>query len=67
LRQTTGNNKIVKIAINMNASSTTPLIQQEGWMSIAGWSPAIFKWIPAIRDKSSAVDQLSGPYKGLVK
>ena len=67
LRRATGNSNVVKLAIDMSASSTTPLIRQEGWYSVAGWSSAMFKWIPAIRDKSSAVDQLSGPYKGLVK
>jgi len=53
---------VVKVAINLAAASTTPMIQQDGWYSIAGWSTAMFKWIPAIRNKSSAVTQLSGPY-----
>lgn len=65
LRQATGNHKVVKLAIDMNSSSTTPLVQQEGWYSVAGWSSAMFKWVDAIRNKSSAVDQLSGPYKGV--
>ncbi|RWZ87240.1 MAG: TROVE domain-containing protein [Hydrotalea sp. AMD] len=56
---------IVKLAINLNSTPTTPMIQSDGWYSLAGWSSAMFKWIPAIRNKDSVTDTLSGPYKSI--
>lgn len=55
----------VKVTINMNASNTTPMCEHDGWFALCGFTPALFRWIPAIRNKSSVTDQLSGPYKTL--
>ena len=62
---TAGN--IVKVAVNMHGATTTPLIKQNGWFAMAGWTPAMFKWIPAIRNKETVVDALSAPYIGIQK
>lgn len=59
------NKNAVKITINLNASSTTPMSCENGWYALAGWSTAMFRWIPAIRNKSSVVDELSRPYIGV--
>lgn len=59
------NKKCVKIAINLNASNTTPLSVNDGWYQLAGWSDKMFKFIPAMRESITAVDVLSVPYIGL--
>lgn len=56
---------VVKIVVNLSAATTTPMIKQDGWYAVSGFSPAMFKWVPAIRDASSVVDQLSVPYIGV--
>jgi hypothetical protein len=56
--------KVVKIAVNLSAATSTPMSKGDDWYSMAGWSPTEHRWRPAIRDKSSVVDQLSGPYRG---
>lgn len=56
----------MKMVINMAASSSSPMSRQDGWYEIAGWSSAMFKWVPAMRDGLTAVDQLSGPYVGVL-
>ena len=56
---------VIKITVNMAAAPTTPLLKEDGWLSLSGWSTAIFKWIPAIREKETVVDKLSVPYMGL--
>lgn len=65
LRQATGGSKVIKMVVNLSAATSTPMLKGEGWYFMAGWSPAMFKWIPAIRDASSVVDQLSVEYIGL--
>jgi hypothetical protein len=55
---------VVKIAVNLAASTTTPMSAKDGWYAMAGWSSAMFKWIPAMREKESVVDKLSVPYMG---
>lgn len=55
--------KVMKLAINLSASTTTPMPASDGWYTLAGWSSAMFKWVPAMRDAGLAVDQLSGPYR----
>lgn len=55
---------VMKITINLNSAPTTPMIKEDGWYTMAGWSSAMFKWIPAIRDKVTIVEQLSKPYNG---
>ncbi len=54
--------KCVKIAVNLEASVTTPFIRENGWYELAGWSTNMFKFVRAIRDKRTAVDVLSVPY-----
>ncbi len=55
----------VKLTVNLNAAPTTPMIRADGWFALAGWSSAMFKFIPAMRERSTAVDILSGQYKRL--
>jgi len=64
LKMIAGKN-VVKLAVNLSVATTTPMSQNDGWYSVAGWSPAMFKWIPAIRNKESVAAQLSVPYVGL--
>lgn len=59
------NKKCIKIAINLNASNTTPLSEKDGWYQLAGWSDKMFKFIPAMREGVTAVDTLSVPYVGV--
>lgn len=54
-----------KLTINMSASTTTPFIKGDGWYNLSGWSPAMFKWVPAARNKETVVESLSGPYMGV--
>jgi hypothetical protein len=61
------NKQCMKIAINMQGAPTTPFAAADGWYSFAGWSPALFKWVPAMRNKQSVVDQLSVPYNTVSK
>lgn len=58
---------VIKLAVNLAAASTTPMTKEDGWYTTAGWSSAMFKWVPAMRNKETAVDQLSGPYIGVPK
>lgn len=57
-------NDVIKLTVNLNATPSTPMILVNGWFTVAGWSPAIFKWIPLIREKTTVVDKLSVPYMG---
>lgn len=57
----------VKIAVNMSASLSTPMTQHDQWYSLAGWSTVLFRWIPLIREKVSAVEALSGPYRSIAE
>ena len=66
LRNLTGKDTM-KLTVNLNAASTTPMTKEDGWFTTAGWSPAMFKWIPAMREKATVVDQLSVPYIGVPK
>lgn len=54
----------VKIAINLNSSSTSPLSRRNGWHQMAGWSDKMFLFIPAMHEKKSIVDLLNVPYVG---
>jgi len=56
---------VMKMAVNMSVATSTPMSQHDGWYSMAGWSPAMFKWIPAMRDAGSVIEQLAVPYKGV--
>lgn len=56
--------KCIKIAVNLNASNTTPVSEKDGWYQLAGWSDKMFKFIPAMRESITVVDVLSAPYIG---
>lgn len=56
--------KAFKLAVNMAASDTTPFPMRDGWYPVAGWSDKLFKWLPAMTEKVTVVDALSGPYIG---
>lgn len=66
LRNLTGKDTM-KLTVNLNAASTTPMTKEDGWFTTSGWSPAMFKFIPLMRNKLTAVDQLSVPYIGVPK
>lgn len=53
-----------KVTINMSNANTTPFIKANGWNELSGWSPAIFDWIPAMRDSDSVLGQLATSYTG---
>jgi 60 kDa SS-A/Ro ribonucleoprotein len=58
-------NDAIKVTVNMNSAASTPFIKENGWIAISGWSTAIFKYIGAIRDKNTIIDQLSQEYAGV--
>jgi hypothetical protein len=62
LQKNSGDSNTVKLVVNLDGAPTTPFIKQAGWYAMAGWTPAMFKWVPAIRNKETVVDALSGPY-----
>lgn len=55
----------IKMVVNLSASDTTPFSERDGWHPVSGWSPAMFKWVPAMRERQSVVEQLSQPYERL--
>ena len=57
----------MKMVINMHGANTTPLIKQDNWYACSGWTPSMFRWIPAMREKQTIVDMLSVPYLGIRK
>lgn len=65
LDATTRGADVMRLTVNLSAAMSTPFVQANGWHTLAGWSPAMFKWLPAMRSKESAVDQLAKPYAGL--
>lgn len=67
LRLATGNHGVMKITVNMHGATTTPMVKQDGWYTMCGWTSAMFKWIPAMRAKETVVDALSVPYTGIRK
>lgn len=65
--QALSRSKAIKLTVNMSAAASTPLAKDDGWFAMSGWTPAMFRWIPAIRAKSSVVEELSVPYLGVPK
>lgn len=63
--KTIAGSNVVKITVNLNAAMTTPMCKEDGWFTMAGWSSAMFRWVPAMRLKESVVDALSVDYVGL--
>lgn len=49
---------VLKIAINLNSSVTTPLDPRDGWLQLEGWSEKLFKYAELQRDGASILDQL---------
>ena len=49
---------VLKIAINLNSSITTPLDPRDGWLQLAGWSEKLFKYAEFQREGASILDQL---------
>jgi 60 kDa SS-A/Ro ribonucleoprotein len=66
LKTLTGKN-VIKMVVNLSAAHSTPMVKEDGWYAMAGWSPAMFRWVPAMREKVNAVDQLCVPYVGVPK
>lgn len=64
VKQGTGKSQ-VKLIFDMHSAPTTPLIKQDNWYYMAGWSTGMFRWIPAIRNKVTVADMLSVPYMGV--
>lgn len=51
-----------RYVINCAAAKSTPLPSIQGWNALAGWSPNLFKYIDAIRNGDSMIEQLSKPF-----
>jgi 60 kDa SS-A/Ro ribonucleoprotein len=62
LKEVSEKKDVFKLTINMSNAATTPMIKENGWVTLSGWTPAIFKWIPAMRLAGDIVEMLSGPY-----
>jgi hypothetical protein len=48
----------VLVAVNLNSSETTPLDPRDGWIQLAGWSEAIFRFIDYTRRGDSIAMKL---------
>jgi Mg-chelatase subunit ChlD len=48
----------VLVAINLNSSETTPLDPRDGWIQLAGWSEAIFRFVDYTRRGDSIAMKL---------
>jgi 60 kDa SS-A/Ro ribonucleoprotein len=48
----------MKVAVNLGASKTTPLDPRDGWLQLAGWSEAIFRYVDFKRRSKSVAQQL---------
>lgn len=59
--------KTMKMTVNLSGAQSTPMSKADGWFAMAGWTPAMFRWVPAMREKATVVDQLSVPYIGAPK
>lgn len=55
----------LKLTIDFSARPSTPMVRQDGWYALAGFSTNMFKWVDAIREKNTVVDALSVSYQGL--
>ena len=51
-----------RYVINCAAAKSTPLPAIQGWNALAGWSPNLFKYIDAVRNGDSMIEQLSKPF-----
>ena len=49
---------VLKIAINLSSSVTTPLDPRDGWLQLEGWSEKLFKYAELQRNGASILDQL---------
>lgn len=54
----------IKVAMNLEAYSSTPVSEIDDWYQLAGWSERVFDFIPAMRDGVSVVETLIHPYIG---
>jgi len=48
----------IKVAINLNASKTTPLDPRDGWLQLSGWSEGIFRYVDFKRKAKSVAEKL---------
>lgn len=53
---------LTKVVVNLSQSYTTAHHHSDGWQAVAGWSPAMFKWIAASKNADTAIAQLNTPY-----
>lgn len=58
-------NKAIKMTVNLSQAFTTPMTREDGWYSLAGWSPSMFRWTSAIRNKETVIEALSKQYMGV--
>lgn len=54
-----------KFALNLGQYEATPVGEMDGWYQLAGWSSALFDFIPAMKEKVSVTKALSVPYLGV--
>lgn len=52
------NRDVLKIAVNLNSSETTPLDPRDGWLQLEGWSEKLFQYAELQRNGASILDQL---------
>lgn len=55
----------LKVAVNLEAYESTPVIQGNGWYQLGGFSERMFDFIPAMKAKHSVTKVLSQPYFGI--
>lgn len=48
----------VKVALNVNSSTTTPLDPRDGWIQLAGWSENIFRFVDYTRNAQGVAEKL---------
>lgn len=56
-----------KFALNLGNYEATPVGEMDGWYQLSGWSPALFDFIPAMKEKISVTKALTAPYIGVEK
>lgn len=54
--------KVMKMTVNMSTAFSSPMVKEDGWYTLSGWSTGMFKWVPQMREAGTVVDQLRVPY-----
>lgn len=54
-----------KFALDLGKYESTPVGEMDGWYQLAGWSSALFDFIPAMKERVTVTKALSVPYMGV--